>query len=85
MPGVRRKVEGIPKSRGLSRQPQPFPALLGNLPLVSREWKNGSNSSYNSTPFLHSLLTKGKGNCSALKSSAAKKALNTVRSSRLLT
>ena len=31
-----------------------------NLPLVSREWKNGSNSSYNSTPFLHSLLTKGK-------------------------
>ena len=31
-----------------------------DLPLVSREWKNGSNSSYNSTPFLHSLLTKGK-------------------------
>ena len=30
------------------------------LSLVSREWKNGSNSSYNSTPFLHSLLTKGK-------------------------
>ena len=30
-----------------------------NLPLVSREWKNGSNSSYNCTPFLHSLLTKG--------------------------
>ena len=29
------------------------------LPLVSREWKNGSNSSYNCTPFLHSLLTKG--------------------------
>ena len=28
--------------------------------LVSREWKNGSNSSYNCTPFLHSLLTKGK-------------------------
>ena len=28
--------------------------------MVSREWKNGSNSSYNSTPFLHSLLTKGK-------------------------
>ena len=27
------------------------------LPLVSREWKNGS--SYNCTPFLHSLLTKG--------------------------
>ena len=23
-----------------------------NLPLVSREWKNGSNSSYNCTPFL---------------------------------
>ena len=33
-----------------------------NLPLVSREWKNGSNSSYNCTPFLHSLLTKGKEN-----------------------
>ena len=31
-----------------------------DLPLVSREWKNGSNSSYNYTPFLHSLLTKGK-------------------------
>ena len=30
------------------------------LPLVSREWKNGSNSSYNCIPFLHSLLTKGK-------------------------
>ena len=28
------------------------------LPLVSREWKNGSKC----TPFLHSLLTKGK-NC----------------------
>ena len=31
-----------------------------SLPLVSREWKNGSNSSYNCTPFLHALLTKGK-------------------------
>ena len=31
-----------------------------SLPLV-REWRNGSNSSYNCTPFLHSLLTKGKG------------------------
>ena len=30
------------------------------LPLVSREWKNGSNSSYNCTPFLHFPLTKGK-------------------------
>ena len=30
------------------------------LPLVRMEWKNGSNSSYNCTPFLHSLLTKGK-------------------------
>ena len=29
------------------------------LPLVSREWKNASNSSYN-CPFLQSLLTKGK-------------------------
>ena len=29
-----------------------------SLPLVSREWKNGSNSSYNGTPFLHSLLTQ---------------------------
>ena len=35
-------------------------AVAGFLPLVSREWKNGSNSSYNCTPFLHSLLTKGK-------------------------
>ena len=33
---------------------------LEDLPLASREWKNGSNSSYNCTPFLHSLLTKGK-------------------------
>ena len=32
----------------------------GFLPLVSREWKNGRNSSYTCTPFLHSLLTKGK-------------------------
>ena len=31
-----------------------------SLPLVSREWRNGSNSSCNCTPFLHSLLTKGK-------------------------
>ena len=30
-------------------------AFILNLPLVSREWKNGSNSSYNCTPFLHSL------------------------------
>ena len=30
------------------------------LPLVSREWKNGSNKSYNCTSLLHSLLTKGK-------------------------
>ena len=28
------------------------------LPLVSREWKSGSNSSYNCTPFLHSLLRR---------------------------
>ena len=31
-----------------------------DLPLVSREWKNGSNSSHNCTPFLHFLLTKAK-------------------------
>ena len=30
------------------------------LPLVSRGWKRGSNSSYTCTPFLHSLLTKGR-------------------------
>ena len=30
------------------------------LPLVSREWKNGSNGSYSCTPFLHSLPPKGK-------------------------
>ena len=35
-----------------------LPALP--LPLVSREWKNASNGSYNCTPFLHSLLPKGK-------------------------
>ena len=34
--------------------------FASSLPLVSREWKNGSNSSYNCTPFLHSLLSKGK-------------------------
>ena len=34
--------------------------LPDKLPLVCREWKNGSNSSYNCAPFLHSLLTKGK-------------------------
>ena len=27
---------------------------------MSRDWKNGSRSSYNCTPFLHSLRTKGK-------------------------
>ena len=36
------------------------------LPLVSREWKNGSNSSYNCTPFLHSVLAKGKSNALTL-------------------
>ena len=35
----------------------PFPKYL---PLVIREWKNGSNSSYNCTPFLRSLLAQGK-------------------------
>ena len=35
-------------------------SVLKDLPLVSREWKNGSNSSYHCTPFLHSLLTEGK-------------------------
>ena len=37
------------------------------LPLVSREWKNGSNSSYNCAPFLHSLLTKGKSGLGVLQ------------------
>ena len=41
------------------------------LPLVSREWKNGSNSSYNCTPFLHSLLTKGKFRVLGLACTAA--------------
>ena len=36
------------------------PKLRSDLPLVSREWRNGSNSSYSCTPFLHSLLTKRK-------------------------
>ena len=34
--------------------------LKVSLPLVIREWKNGGSSSYNCTPFIHSLLTKGK-------------------------
>ena len=46
--------------------PKPWPKPCSNcagpfllfLPLVSREWKNGSNSSENCTPFLHSLLTQ---------------------------
>ena len=37
------------------------------LPLVSREWKNGSNSSYHCIPFLHSLLTKGKTTVNSIK------------------
>ena len=37
-----------------------MPYILLVLPLVSREWKNGSNGNYSCTPFLHSLLTKGK-------------------------
>ena len=45
---------------------------LQNLPLVSREWKNGSNSSYNCTPFLHSLLTKGKKMTKQLPATAPK-------------
>ena len=39
--------------------------IMSYLPWVSREWENGSNSSYNCTPFLHSLLTKGKVSQSA--------------------
>ena len=38
----------------------PNRSLAKNPPLGSREWKNGSDSSYNCTPFLHSLLTKDK-------------------------
>ena len=34
---------------------------LEDLPLVSREWKTGSNSSYNCTPFLHSQHESSKG------------------------
>ena len=41
-----------------------------SLPLVSREWKNGSNSSYTCTPFLHSLLTKGRLDGTWLRSPA---------------
>ena len=48
------------------KNPNKDPAFLSQvpiryqvLPLASREWKNGSDSSYNCTPFLHSLLTKG--------------------------
>ena len=48
--GVR--ASGVPGFRGLG--------FRVYLPLVSREWKNGSYSSYNCTPFLHSLLTKGE-------------------------
>ena len=47
----------------LQRNPKPPNRKLKrahDLPLVSREWRNGSTSSYNCTPFLHSLLTKGK-------------------------
>ena len=47
--GFKRSLQGLCK-QGLSRF----------LPLVSSEWRNGSNSSYNCTPFLQSLLTKGK-------------------------
>ena len=43
-----------------SQQQNSDPTVPLVLPLVGREWKNGSNSSYNCTPFLHSLLTKGK-------------------------
>ena len=47
-------------SHGLHSEPSGWVLTYRNVPLVSREWKNGSNSSYNCTPFLHSLLTKGK-------------------------
>ena len=55
----------VMKPISLSESHNPIPqshSLLQYLPLVSREWKSGSNSSYNCTPFLHSLLTKGKSN-----------------------
>ena len=43
------------------RSPSPTShGVLLPLPLVSREWKNGSNSSSTCTPFLHSQLTKGR-------------------------
>ena len=45
--------------RSLSLGLNPKPVLSNYLASVSREWKNGSNSSYNCTPFLHSLLTEG--------------------------
>ena len=50
------------RSGPLLRAMAPAHRTTLNLPLVSREWKNGSHSSYKCTPFLHSLLTKGKKN-----------------------
>ena len=59
-----RPPTNMPSSNSCGCQPDLSTLLrslhLVTLPLVSREWKNGSNSSYNCTPFLHSLLTKGK-------------------------
>ena len=47
-----------PKALPVGPNPTRIPSLY--LPLVRKEWKNGSNCSCNCTPFLHSLLTKGK-------------------------
>ena len=48
------------KLRGSAQMLMSLRSASLSLPLVSREWKNGSNGSYNCTPFLHSLPTKGK-------------------------
>ena len=72
--GLRPNSAGIPYTLLLRVEAMGFPTfwLLLYLPLVSREWKNGSNSSYNCTPFLHALLTKGKHMHQLLRSLAGK-------------
>ena len=61
-PGPRARVAGQPTPatqpsvRGL-----PLDVNDPSLSLGLREWKNGSNSSYNYTPFLHSLRFEASG------------------------
>ena len=74
--GCRASLEKPPEA--LEPQTRKLCMMAIVLPLVSREWKNGSNSSYNCTPFLPSLLTKGKWSAKG-RSSASQDASHALK------